>query len=104
MSRLLWRKSSHSPSDTGQCAEVASTGPAITVRDSKNPAGPRLSVDSADWQGFLAGLRQLSRLHWSATFAAASRYSSSLGTTSAVWSAIFAITMNWILMSSGIGI
>ena len=63
MSRLPWRKSSHSPSGTGQCAKVASTGPAIAVRDSKNPAGPRLSVDNVARQRFLASLRQPSRLH-----------------------------------------
>lgn len=36
-----WRKSSHS-GGSGDCVELANTG---LVRDSKNPAGPTLSVD-----------------------------------------------------------
>lgn len=40
---LTWRKSSRSGAETN-CVELASTG---AVRDSKNPAGPLLSVDLA---------------------------------------------------------
>jgi hypothetical protein len=44
---VMWRKSSHSGSTSGDlnCVEVASlpTG-IIGIRDSKNPAGPHLSV------------------------------------------------------------
>ncbi|QNP72982.1 DUF397 domain-containing protein [Streptomyces roseirectus] len=53
---ILWRKSSYSSDQGGECVEVASTPPArIAVRDSKNPAGPRLAFrptvfsDFVDW-------------------------------------------------------
>jgi hypothetical protein len=41
---VVWRKSSASGGDGGNCVEVASIG---AVRDSKNPAGPTLRVDLA---------------------------------------------------------
>jgi hypothetical protein len=46
MSDLTWRKSTYSGSGTvdGDCVELAADG---AVRDSKNPAGPVLSVDVA---------------------------------------------------------
>ncbi|HVV21620.1 MAG TPA: DUF397 domain-containing protein [Pseudonocardiaceae bacterium] len=40
---LRWRKSSRSGGNGGACVELAHTGRA--VRDSKNPAGPVLTVD-----------------------------------------------------------
>jgi len=39
-----WRKSSRSGQDTS-CVELAHTGDAL--RDSKNPAGPTLALDTA---------------------------------------------------------
>jgi hypothetical protein len=43
MSDLTWRKSTYTGGADGQnCVELASQG---AVRDSKNPAGPILSVD-----------------------------------------------------------
>lgn len=41
--RAKWRKSSRSGGN-GQCVELANAG---AVRDSKNPAGPTLTVDLA---------------------------------------------------------
>jgi hypothetical protein len=48
---IRWRKSSHSGQDTS-CVELAHTGTA--VRDSKNPAGPTLTVST---QGLLSAVR-----------------------------------------------
>ncbi|MEV0644507.1 DUF397 domain-containing protein [Phytomonospora sp. NPDC050363] len=57
MTPLAWRKSSRSNSGTGQCVEVAASGPEVAVRDSKDKAGPALTCDRATWAGFVSGLR-----------------------------------------------
>ncbi|MEV7682935.1 DUF397 domain-containing protein [Streptomyces sp. NPDC088341] len=41
-----WRKSSYSGDTGGQCVEIAARTAAVTVRDSKNPEGPVLTVAS----------------------------------------------------------
>lgn len=38
-----WRKSTRS-SDSNTCVEVAFAGPAVGIRDSKNPTGPILTL------------------------------------------------------------
>jgi hypothetical protein len=56
LSRLTWRKSSHSGGqEDSSCVEVASV-PArrmIATRDSKNPHGPALCFSATEWSGFL---------------------------------------------------
>jgi hypothetical protein len=52
LSRANWRKSSHS-SANGQCVEVAYLGLAVAVRDSKDPAGPKLLFTHQEWDSFL---------------------------------------------------
>ncbi len=56
LSRAHWRKSTYS-SGNGQCVEVAHLGPAIAVRDSTQPAGPKLILNLDEWQAFLADLK-----------------------------------------------
>ncbi len=51
---LGWRTSSYSTSQAN-CVEVA-LGPAIGVRDSKDPDGPVLTVSTARWSAFLRGI------------------------------------------------
>ncbi len=52
---LSWRKSSFSNSN---CVEAAPYGDGrVAVRDSKNPHGGYLLYESAEWQAFLAGVR-----------------------------------------------
>ncbi|GAA1992317.1 DUF397 domain-containing protein [Kitasatospora viridis] len=47
-----WHKSSHS-GPNGNCVEVAVPAEAVVaVRDSKDPAGPRLHFSPAAWQAF----------------------------------------------------
>ncbi|WP_327268702.1 DUF397 domain-containing protein [Streptomyces sp. NBC_01218] len=49
-----WQKSSHSGDEGGQCVEVSAHPAAIHIRDSKNPEGPILTVDTASWSAFTA--------------------------------------------------
>ncbi|GAA2478619.1 DUF397 domain-containing protein [Streptomyces thermolineatus] len=53
-----FRKSSYSGA-TGECIEVARniTG-VVALRDSKNPAGPVLTVPAMAWSAFVAGIRR----------------------------------------------
>lgn len=50
---LNWFKSSHSAGDGGECVEVASSGPAVLVRDSKDVNRPHLTVSPAHWVRFV---------------------------------------------------
>ncbi|MFD7918395.1 DUF397 domain-containing protein [Streptomyces sp. NPDC059740] len=53
----LWHKSTHSGSDGGDCVEVAATGDAVSVRDTKNRQGPALHHSPAAWRTFLNAVR-----------------------------------------------
>jgi predicted secreted Zn-dependent protease len=53
---LTWRRSSRC--DTGQCVEVAGSGSAVLMRDSKHPDGPVLVFSAEEWNAFVAGVRQ----------------------------------------------
>ena len=51
--RLQWRKSSYSGGNGGACVEVAALPDGTwAVRDSKDPAGPRLAFIPAQWLAF----------------------------------------------------
>lgn len=54
----LWRKSSYSNGNGGNCVEVADgfTG-VMPVRDSKDPQGPALLFRAEAWADFLAGVK-----------------------------------------------
>ncbi|WP_447038984.1 DUF397 domain-containing protein [Streptomyces sp. DSM 118878] len=57
--RASWRKSTHSAGDGGDCLEVADGHPEVVpVRDSKNPAGPRLVFRAASWSTFIENLKE----------------------------------------------
>jgi hypothetical protein len=55
--QVRWHKSSHS-SANGQCVEVAPVAGGIAVRDSKNPAGPRLIFTRQAWAAFVEGVKR----------------------------------------------
>ncbi|WP_406391310.1 DUF397 domain-containing protein [Streptomyces sp. NBC_00887] len=56
--RAVWRKSSYSNGDGGNCVEVADGFPGLVpVRDSKSPAGPALAFTAAHWTPFVDALR-----------------------------------------------
>jgi uncharacterized protein DUF397 len=46
----VWRKSSRSGTEQGACVEMADLAGNIGVRDSKDPDGPRLVIDTVDWR------------------------------------------------------
>ncbi|MFF8937430.1 DUF397 domain-containing protein [Streptomyces paradoxus] len=50
---LAWRKSAHSGDQGGSCVEVAEAPATIAIRDSKNPAGPILTLDPASFTTFI---------------------------------------------------
>lgn len=58
LARALWRKSSRSGTNGGNCVEVAGNLPGVVaVRDSKDPSGPALVVDPAAWAAFARSVR-----------------------------------------------
>ncbi|GAA3842879.1 DUF397 domain-containing protein [Saccharothrix violaceirubra] len=48
---VMWQKSSHSEPEN--CVEVARSADRVSIRDSKNPDGPVLTVPAVDWRGFI---------------------------------------------------
>ncbi|MFB7668795.1 DUF397 domain-containing protein [Kitasatospora sp. NPDC056138] len=49
----MWRKSSYSGGEGGECVEVALTPDAVHVRDSKDQSGPRLTFTPRTWAAFV---------------------------------------------------
>uniref|UniRef100_A0AAU3H3G9 DUF397 domain-containing protein n=1 Tax=Streptomyces sp. NBC_01401 TaxID=2903854 RepID=A0AAU3H3G9_9ACTN len=52
LAALSWSKSSYSSNEGGECVEVAATGQAVLVRDSKDVTRPPLTVSPARWALF----------------------------------------------------
>ena len=52
-----WRKSSYSGGNGGNCVEIAATGPAIMVRDTKDRAGGTLTIGRDAWRQFATGVK-----------------------------------------------
>ncbi|MGH3314412.1 MAG: DUF397 domain-containing protein [Streptomyces sp.] len=48
-----WFKSSYSSGEGGECVEVAACLGTVRIRDSKDQAGPVLSVAPARWAAFV---------------------------------------------------
>jgi hypothetical protein len=55
-SKLDWRKSRASGS-SGECVEIACTGPSVLVRDSSRPSGSLLEFTPTQWSAFLNRVR-----------------------------------------------
>jgi len=57
-SEAVWRKSSRSSGNGGQCVEVASNLPGlVAVRDSKDPDGAKLLFGPAEWKSFIGSIK-----------------------------------------------
>lgn len=57
LSGAVWRKSSRSGGASNtNCVEVAFAGPAVAVRDSKNPEAATLAFPAVQWSFFLRHL------------------------------------------------
>ena len=52
----IWRKSSYSGSNGGECVEVATAG-AVLVRDTADRSGPVLTFTAEAWQAFTTTIR-----------------------------------------------
>jgi hypothetical protein len=60
-SRATWRTSSHSGAN-GSCVQVTGTIPGtVLIRDSTDPAGPRLAFTTWQWTAFTAALKRHDR-------------------------------------------
>ncbi len=58
LTTAVWRTSTYSSGNGGQCVEVASSLPGVVaLRDSKDPSGPALTFTPDEWQAFIAGAR-----------------------------------------------
>jgi hypothetical protein len=58
LNRAQWRKSSRSGGNGGTCVEVArNLRGVVAVRDSKNPAGPKLVTSPATWRAFITSVK-----------------------------------------------
>jgi hypothetical protein len=51
MITMNWRKSTYSNGEAN-CVETASGSGTVAVRDSKDPAGPRLAIPADRWHAF----------------------------------------------------
>jgi Domain of unknown function (DUF397) len=51
----VWRKSSRSGDNGGQCVEVAFLDTVVGLRDSKDRSGPVLVFNPHVWSAFIAG-------------------------------------------------
>jgi hypothetical protein len=57
LTRIRWRKSTHSSTNGGECIEVGTAPRTVAVRDSKDPAGPALAFAPGRWQAFTRAVR-----------------------------------------------
>lgn len=56
LSSAAWRKSSYSNGQSN-CVEVAATGTAVGLRDSKDTTGPALLFEPADFHRFVTAVK-----------------------------------------------
>jgi hypothetical protein len=52
-----WRKASYSGANGGNCIEVAAISGGVALRDSKDPDGPRVTVNPDTFREFVASIK-----------------------------------------------
>ncbi|MBL1090335.1 MULTISPECIES: DUF397 domain-containing protein [Streptomyces] len=58
LSTAVWRKSSYTNGDGGDCVEVVDGLPGVVpVRDSKDPHGPAIVFPAAAWSAFVSAVK-----------------------------------------------
>jgi hypothetical protein len=58
LTRAMWRKSSYSSGNGGNCVEVSTVGTDIVaVRDSKDVMGPELEFTGQAWTAFVQAIK-----------------------------------------------
>jgi hypothetical protein len=57
MNSPVWRKSSRSGSQQGDCVELARLGAELGVRDSKNPGAGHLTISAESFGALVARIR-----------------------------------------------
>ena len=58
LSTAVWRKSSYTNGDGGDCVEVVDGLPGVVpVRDSKDPHGPAIVFPAAAWSSFVCAVK-----------------------------------------------
>jgi hypothetical protein len=59
LDNVIWRKSSYSGSNGGDCVEVAMLPErSRAVRDSKDPGGPNLTFSREEWRAFTGSVKR----------------------------------------------
>lgn len=58
-SQPIWRRSARSTAQGNECVEVAGAGGTVAIRDSKDPAGPRLALTRDEFRCLLARVSRI---------------------------------------------
>ncbi|WP_121433392.1 DUF397 domain-containing protein [Actinomadura pelletieri] len=57
LSSVTWRKARKTTENGGNCVEIASVSGTIAIRDSKNPDGPRLTINHNDFRRLIKTIK-----------------------------------------------
>lgn len=59
VTEFVWRRASRSKEDGSNCIELAESAGVVVIRDSKDPAGPKLIIGHSEFRRFAAALKNL---------------------------------------------
>ncbi|WP_433474702.1 DUF397 domain-containing protein [Spirillospora sp. CA-142024] len=58
LTKAVWRKSSYTTANGGDCVELTAVPGTVAVRDSKDPEGPKLLVTRRAFAALLSDLKR----------------------------------------------